>query len=212
MRRFFRWSVPQRRAPLPGSRRKHAATSLARSSAFAAAFASSSLSSLSVWYQLREAISVHWLTRPSPMTGVGRRRSCNEVVGCGGLCGRPLNQSGTPTASRQNASRQQRRCGDGPRGSARGFLARRIGCASAALTVTWRLVPVGWQGCRGALAVHLAICAVAQRRRVVMRARVAGVQSAVLAKCRQISRSGRQSGRMALGSPVVSSTGSSVAK
>ena len=77
------------------------------------------------------------------MTGVGRRRSCSEAVGRGGLRWRPLNQQGTPTASRQNATRTPILRGDGPRGSARGFLARRIGCASAALAVTWRLVPVG---------------------------------------------------------------------
>ena len=138
MRRFFLWSVPQRRAPSLGSRRKHAATRRARSSAFDASLASSSLSSLSVWYQLREAISVHWLTRPSPITGVGRRRSCSEVVGRGGPCGRPLNQSGTPTASRQ-----QRRCGDGPRGSARGFLARPIMRRAACRLVQplWRQMP-----------------------------------------------------------------------
>ena len=135
------------------------------------------------------------------MTGVGRRRSCSEVVGGGGLRWRPLNQYGTPTASRQNATRTPILRGDGPRGSARGFLALRI----RARRLLWRspgdLCASAAGGCRGALAVNLAICAVAQRRRVVMRARVAGVQSAVSAKCRKISHSGPQSEGMAVGIP-----------
>ena len=77
------------------------------------------------------------------MTGAGRRRSCSEVVGGAGGLERPLNQYGTPTASRQNASRQQRRPGDGPRGSRGGFFARRIcarrlaGAVAVLLAVTW---------------------------------------------------------------------------
>ena len=199
IKRFFLWSVPQRRAPLPGSRRKHSATLRARSSAFDASLASSSLSSLSVWYQLREAISVHWLTRPSPMTGAGRRRSCSEDVGRGGLRWRPLNQYGTPTASRQNATRTPILRGDGPRGSARGFLARRID----ARRLLWRspgdLCASASGGCRGACSGHQAICAGAEAQSGDESKRVAGVQIAVSAKCRKISRSGRPLCRMAVG-------------
>ena len=142
------------------------------------------------------------------MTGVGRRRSCSEVVGGGGLRWRPLNQSGTPTASRQNATRTPILRGDGPRGSARGFLARRID----ARRLLWRhlaIGPVDWPGLSQYFGGQPGdLC----RRAEAQRARVAGVQSAVLSKCRKISHSGRHSSRVAVGSPEVASTGSSVPK